>query len=102
MVPQLGHFKGSILNEVISCIANDLLNYNVHIPVSGEYLQYSEKEGIQLLQVGLLDGMSQYTSYLYYLNVNEECDLVKKMQTLIDEESEYITWYDEEEEATTE
>lgn len=91
-----------ILNEVINCVANDLVNYKVHLPISGEYLQYSEKEGIQLLQVGLLDGMSQYTSYLYYLNVNDECDLVKKIQTLIDEESEYITWYDEEEEATTE
>lgn len=89
-----------ILNEVINCVANDLVNYKVHLPISGEYLQYSEKEGIQLLQVGLLDGMSQYTSYLYYLNVNDECDLVKKIQTLIDEESEYITWYDEE--ATTE
>lgn len=91
-----------ILNEVINCVANDLVNYKVHLPISGEYLQYSEKEGIQLLQVGLLDGMSQYTSYLYYLNVNDECDLVKKIQTLIDEESEYITWYDEEEATTTE
>lgn len=91
-----------ILNEVINCVANDLVNYKVHLPISGEYLQYSEKEGIQLLQVGLLDGMSQYTSYLYYLNVNDECDLVKKLQTLIDEESEYITWYDEKEESTTE
>ena len=92
--------NSEILNEVITCIANDLLNYNVHIPTSGEYLQYSEKEGIQLLQIGLLDGMSQYTTYLYYLNVNDECELVKKLQTLIDEESEYITWYDEEEETT--
>ena len=93
-----------ILNEVINCIANDLLNYNVHMPASGEYLQYSEKEGIQLLQIGLLDGMSQYTTYLYYLNVDDECELVKKLQTLIDEESEFITWYgeDEEEEETTE
>lgn len=91
-----------ILNEVINCVANDLVNYKVHLPISGEYLQYSEKEGIQLLQVGLLDGMSQYTSYLYYLNINDECDLVKKLQTLIDEESEYITWYDEKEESTTE
>lgn len=89
-----------ILNEVITCIANDLLTYNVHIPTSGEYLQYSEKEGIQLLQIGLLDGMSQYTTYLYYLNVNDECELVKKLQTLIDEESEFITWYDEEKETT--
>ena len=92
--------NSEILDEVITCIANDLLNYNVHIPTSGEYLQYSEKEGIQLLQIGLLDGMSQYTTYLYYLNVNDECELVKKLQTLIDEESEYITWYDEEEEET--
>ena len=92
--------NSEILNEVITCIANDLLNYNVHIPTSGEYLQYSEKEGIQLLQIGLLDGMSQYTTYLYYLNVNDECELVKKLQTLIDEESEFITWYDEEEEET--
>lgn len=92
--------NSEILNEVITCIANDLLNYNVHIPTSGEYLQYSEKEGIQLLQIGLLDGMSQYTTYLYYLNVNDECELVKKLQTLIDEESEFITWYDEEEETT--
>ena len=85
-----------LLNEIVSNIANDLSNYNVHIPAIGEYQQYSEKEGIQLMQIGILDGMNQYTTYLYYLKTDPEYELVKKMQTLIDEESEFITFDGEE------
>lgn len=85
-----------LLNEVISYIANDLSNYNVHIPETDGYQQYSEKEGIQLMQIGILDGMNQYTSYLYYLKTDSEYDLVKKIQALIDEESEFISWYESE------
>lgn len=81
-----------LLNEIITYISNDLINNNVHIPPTDEYQQYTEKEGIQLMQIGLLDGMNQYTSYLYYLKVEPSYELVQKMQNLIDEESEFITW----------
>jgi len=85
-----------LLNEIITCTANDLTNYDVHMPAQGEYQQYTENEGIQLLQIGLLDGMNQYTTYLYYLKVDTEYELVQKLQTLIDEESEFISWYESE------
>mgnify|MGYP004633055371 CR=1 FL=1 len=85
-----------ILNEVLTYTGNDILNYKVHIPETNAYQQYSEKEGIQLMQIGILDGMNQYTSYLYYLKVEPEYELVQKMQSLIDENSEFITWYENE------
>lgn len=85
-----------LLNEVVSYISSDLTNYNIHIPITDEYQKYAEKEGIQLMQIGILDGMNQYPTYLYYLKTNPEYELVKKMQTLIDEESSFITWYESE------
>lgn len=85
-----------LLNEVITSISNDLTNYDVHLPATGEYQQYTEAEGIQLLQIGLLDGMNQYTTYLYYLKVDPEYELIKKLQTLINEDSEFIVWYENE------
>ena len=81
-----------MVNEIVSCIANDLIEYDVHIASEGEYKQYSDREGIQILQVALLDGMNQYTSYLYYLKIDDEYKLVEKLQELIDDESEFITW----------
>lgn len=81
-----------MLEEIINSIATDLLENKVHVETSGEYLQYSEKEGIQILQIALLDGMNQYTSYLYYLKIDEEYKLVEKLQELIDDESEFIAW----------
>jgi len=81
-----------LLNEIVSYIASDLSEYDVHMQPSGEYKQYSDKEGIQILQVALLDGMNQYSSYLYYLKINDEYKLVEKLQELIDDESEFISW----------
>lgn len=81
-----------MLNEVVSCIASDLTEFDVHIASSGEYKQFSDREGIQILQVALLDGMNQYTSYLYYLKIDDEYKLVKKLQDLIDDKSEFISW----------
>ena len=40
-----------LLNEIITYISNDLINNNVHIPPTDEYQQYTEKEGIQLMQI---------------------------------------------------
>lgn len=85
-----------LLNEIISYAANDILNYKVHIPETDAYQQYTGQEGIQLMQMAILDGMDQYTSYLYYLKIKPEYELVNKIQTLIDEESELITWYESE------
>lgn len=81
-----------LLSELVSYTANDLLNHNVHLPIGGEYNQYSDKEGIQIIQIGVLDGMNQYSSYLYYLKVDNSYELVNKLQTLINEESELISW----------
>jgi len=81
-----------ILNEIVDCISKDLLNHNVHVLTTGEYQQYSNDEDIEFLQVALLDGMNQYTSYAYYLKIDEKYDLVKKIQELIEDESEFISW----------
>lgn len=80
------------LKEVVEAVKKDIDENKIYKADENAYNQFSEKEGLQYITIDVYSDLYISQDYVSYLKINDEYELVKIIQKLIDEESDMVKW----------